>query len=108
MFASTARVFAHTRTAPARSTRRERTVCAAMDVGARVRVKSSVVVYHVPKTKGRAIDLRGLEGVVDARADVHDGKKTSATMPCKVALPLPDGSGKTFIAHLEEEELELA
>jgi len=29
-------------------------------------------------------------------------------MPCKVALPLPDGSGKTFIAHLEEEELELA
>ena len=81
---------------------------ASFDVGARVRVKSSVVVYHVPKTKGQAIDLKGLEGVVDARADDHNGKKTSATMPCKVALPLPDGSGKTFIAHLEEEELELA
>lgn len=108
MFASTARVFAPTRAVTTLASRRDVTTRAAFDVGTRVRVKSSVIVYHVPKTKGQAVDLAGLEGVVDARADVHDGKKTSATMPCKVALPVPDGSGKTFIAHLEEEELELA
>ena len=75
--------------------------------GYKVRVKSSVVVYHVPKSKGAATELQGMVGVVDSRADEHEGKKTSATMPCKVALPNPNG-GKDFIAHVEEAELEEA
>jgi hypothetical protein len=53
--------------------------------GARVRVTAPVVVYHVPKTKGAATPLQGLEGVVTAIADVHtDGSQLSCTMPLKV------------------------
>ena len=36
-------------------------------VGAKVRVNKSVVVYHVPKTKGAATDLNGMEGEVEHR-----------------------------------------
>ena len=73
--------------------------------GAKVRVKSSVVVYHVPKSKGAATDLIGMTGVVDSRADAHEGATTSATLAVKVAIPNPNG-GKDFIAHLDESELE--
>ena len=76
-------------------------------VGAKVRVNKSVVVYHVPKTKGTATDLNGFEGEVAQRADELDGKYISANLPLKVALPLPDGSGKTFLVHLTAEELEI-
>ena len=44
-------------------------------VGAKVRVNKSVVVYHVPKTKGAATDLHGMEGEVAQRADDLDGTK---------------------------------
>ena len=76
-------------------------------VGAKVRVNKSVVVYHVPKTKGTATDLNGFEGEVAQRADELDGTYISANLPLKVALPLPDGSGKTFLVHLTAEELEI-
>lgn len=49
-----------------------------------------------------------MQGVVDSRADDHEGIAVSATLACRVKLPVPDGSGKTFIAHLDEDELELA
>ena len=76
-------------------------------VGAKVRVNKSVVVYHMPKTKGAATDLNGFEGEVAQRADELDGKYISANLPLKVALPLPDGNGKTFLVHVTAEELEI-
>ena len=76
-------------------------------VGAKVRVNKSVVVYHVPKSKGAATDLNGMEGEVAQRADELDGTYISANLPVKVALPLPDGSGKTFLVHLTADELEI-
>ena len=76
-------------------------------VGAKVRVNKSVVVYHMPKTKGKATDLNGFEGEVAQRADELDGTYISANLPLKVALPLPDGSGKTFLVHVTAEELEI-
>lgn len=76
--------------------------------GTKVRVKTSVVVFHVPKMKGQGKDLKGLEGVVDSRADAHEGVAVSATFGARVKLPVGDGSEKTFIAHLEDDELEAA
>jgi hypothetical protein len=109
MFASSTRAFAPRRFAPAPSLRARRTTTAtAMPVGTAVKVKSSVIVFHVPKTKGAATNLQGMQGVVDSRADDHEGIAVSATLACRVKLPVPDGSGKTFIAHLDEDELELA
>ena len=104
MFASSSRApLAH---AVARPPARAAVVArAALGVGAKVRVKSSVVVYHVPKSKGAATDLIGMTGVVDSRADAHEGATTSATLAVKVAIPNPNG-GKDFIAHLDESELE--
>ena len=46
-----------------------------------------------------------MTGVVDSRADEHEGRSTSATLGVKVAIPNPNG-GKDFIAHLDEGELE--
>ena len=105
---------ARTPLAPARTVARTpraratHTTAAAMPVGTAVKVKSSVIVYHVPKSKGAATDLLGMTGVVDSRADDHEGIAVSATLACRVKLPVPDGSGKTFIAHLDEDELEVA
>ena len=76
-------------------------------VGAKVRVNKSVVVYHVPKTKGAATDLNGMEGEVAQRADDLDGTYISANLPVKVALPNPDGSGKTFLVHVTADEIEI-
>jgi hypothetical protein len=76
-------------------------------VGAKVRVNKSVVVYHVPKSKGAATDLNGMEGEVAQRADELDGTYISANLPVKVALPIPDGNGKTFLVHLTADELEI-
>jgi hypothetical protein len=76
--------------------------------GTPVKVSKSVQVYHVPKSKGEATDLVGMSGVIDSRADEHEGKATSATLAVRVKLEVPDGSGKTFIAHLDESEVEVA
>lgn len=83
-------------------------IVARFAVGDAVRVTADVRAYHVPKSKGQGVDLKGMVGVVESRADSHEGTTTSATLPCKVALPVPNGDGKTFIAHLGEDELERA
>jgi hypothetical protein len=91
-----------------RSTSRGVAIVARFAVGDAVRVTADVRAYHVPKSKGQGVDLKGMVGVVESRADSHQGTTTSATLPCKVALPVPNGDGKTFIAHLGEDELERA
>ena len=78
----------------------------AFTVGKKVKVKSSVVVYHVPKTKGAATDLMGREGVVESRADDFKGVSISATLPVRIAFPL-EGGKKTFVTHMMADELDI-
>ncbi|KAG0499575.1 hypothetical protein HPP92_003822 [Vanilla planifolia] len=80
---------------------------AAAKIGARIRVKSPIKIYHVMKAPG--LDLCGLEGVVKQYVGVWKGKRISANLPFKVEFILPaDGEEKPikFVAHLREEEFE--
>uniref|UniRef100_A0A061S417 Intraflagellar transport protein ift122 n=1 Tax=Tetraselmis sp. GSL018 TaxID=582737 RepID=A0A061S417_9CHLO len=78
-------------------------VFASISEGTRVRVKTSVKVYHVPKTKGAETELEGKEGVVAAVVSTYKGEPTSATLPVRVKFEEP----VKFIAHLDEDELEI-
>ena len=61
--------------------------------GARVKVTAPVTVYHVPKSKGAATQLQGLQGLVTAHADKHtDGSMLSCTMPLKARARRGRGS----------------
>ncbi|MGG6298237.1 ferredoxin-thioredoxin reductase variable chain [Leptolyngbya sp. AN02str] len=73
-----------------------------MNVGDRVRVKESVVVYHHPQHRNEAFDIQGLEGEVLSFANEWQGKPISANFPVLVKFP------DKFRAHLREDELELA
>ena len=54
-----------------------------------------------------ATDLNGMEGEVASRADDLDGTYISANLEIRVAFAVPeDPKGKTFIAHLKEDEVE--
>ena len=76
-------------------------------VGAKVKVNQSVVVYHVPKSKGAATDINGMLGEVAQRADDYEGTYISANLPIKVAFANPNGGDKTFLVHLKADELEI-
>ena len=81
---------------------------AKLQAGDKVRVTSSAVVYHVPKSKGAPTELKGMEGEVASRADELDGTYISANLEIRVKLAVPDDpKGKTFIAHMREDELEV-
>lgn len=71
----------------------------APEAGSRVRVTESVVVYHVPKTS--ELDLKGLEGTIQADARQVKGEDLTATFPWIVLFERPeDVKPKTFQAHL--------
>ena len=83
---------------------------AKLQAGDKVRVTSSAVVYHVPKSKGAPTELKGMEGeAVASRADELDGTYISANLEIRVKLAVPDDpKGKTFgRAHEREDELEV-
>lgn len=69
-----------------------------MQPGDKVRVTSSVVVFHHPQNRGQAFDLQGQEGEVISVLHDWKGKPISPTLPVIVAF------GK-FRAHLRAEEL---
>ncbi|MED6143182.1 hypothetical protein PIB30_004272 [Stylosanthes scabra] len=75
-------------------------------VGARVRVKSPLKVYHVPKAP--EIDLDGMEGQIKQYVGLWNGKRISANLPYKVEFVTEiEGRGKVkFFAHLREDEFE--
>ncbi|XP_022763870.1 ferredoxin-thioredoxin reductase, variable chain-like [Durio zibethinus] len=75
-------------------------------VGAKVRVKVPLKVYHVPRVP--EVDLTGMEGVIKQYAGLWKGKRISANLPYKVEfLEEIEGRGPVkFFAHLKEEELE--
>jgi len=72
-----------------------------MNVGDRVRVKESVVVYHHPQHRNEAFDIHGLEGEIAAFVNEWEGKTISANFPILVKF-----EGK-FKAHLRETEVEV-
>ena len=71
-----------------------------MNIGDRVRVAQSVVVYHHPEHKKQPFDIKGLEGEVVGFANRWKDKPISANFPILVRF-LPK-----FQAHLREDELE--
>eukprot|EP00274_Cyanoptyche_gloeocystis_P003831 CAMPEP_0196662484 /NCGR_PEP_ID=MMETSP1086-20130531/48918_1 /TAXON_ID=77921 /ORGANISM="Cyanoptyche gloeocystis , Strain SAG4.97" /LENGTH=151 /DNA_ID=CAMNT_0041997891 /DNA_START=41 /DNA_END=496 /DNA_ORIENTATION=+ len=69
---------------------------AAFEVGQRVRVSESVIVYHHPDRRNEPFDVKGLEGSVVKVV----GGLISANLPIQVEFE------KKFKAHFREEELE--
>lgn len=72
-----------------------------MNVGDRVRVKESVVVYHHPDHRNQAFDLKGTEGEITAVLTEWQGKPISANFPYLINF------SKKFRAHLRDFELEV-
>ncbi|KAG7031885.1 hypothetical protein SDJN02_05926, partial [Cucurbita argyrosperma subsp. argyrosperma] len=79
---------------------------AAARIGARVRVKVPLKVYHVAKLP--EADLEGMEGVLKDYVRVWKGKRVSANLPYKVefVVPVEGRPPVKFLAHLKEEEFE--
>lgn len=76
----------------------------ALEVGQRVRVCKSVIMYHYPKRRNEPTDVKGFEGVVTKDVSYRDGVEMSATCPYVVSF---ENGHKKFSAHFEESELEL-
>jgi hypothetical protein len=72
-----------------------------MKVGDRVRVKTSVIVYHHPEHRNQPFDTKGAEGEILGFANEWHGKVISANLPILVKFETK------FRAHLQEQELEL-
>jgi hypothetical protein len=73
-----------------------------MQLGDRVRVKTSVIVYHHPEHRNQPFDIQGSEGEIMAFVKELNGKEVSANYPVLVQF------GKKFRTHLSEAELEMA
>jgi Ferredoxin thioredoxin reductase variable alpha chain len=73
-----------------------------MQVGDRVRVKTSVVIYHHPKHRGQAVDILNQEGTIDKVATEWKGRPISANFPLIVKF-----DSDKLRAHLREDELEV-
>lgn len=68
-----------------------------MNVGDRIRVTASVVVYNHPQNRKVAYDIKGMEGEIEEII----GRPITATLPVKVRFE------KRYAAHLKEDEFEL-
>jgi hypothetical protein len=73
-----------------------------MQVGDRVRVSTSVVIYHHPKHRGEAIDIINEEGTIDKLATEWKGRVVSANFPLVVKF-----DNNKLRAHLRADELEV-
>ncbi|KAL2461232.1 ferredoxin/thioredoxin reductase subunit A (variable subunit) 2 [Abeliophyllum distichum] len=78
-------------------------------IGAKVRVKVPLKVYHVPKVP--ELELTGKIGVLKQYVGVHKGKKISANLPYKVEFVAEEFLGRNgnpvkFSAHLRDDEFE--
>ncbi|KAK3003288.1 hypothetical protein RJ639_020007 [Escallonia herrerae] len=84
----------------------EKAAAAAAKIGAQVRVKGPLKVYHVPKVP--ELELTGMEGVLKQYVGEWKGKRISANLPYKIAFVADIGGreGVKFVAHLKEDEFE--
>lgn len=71
-----------------------------MKVGDRVRVITSVVVYHHPQHKKKPFDIIGMEGMIVSIITDWEGRPISANLPIVVDF------GSKFKGHFRESELE--
>jgi hypothetical protein len=71
-----------------------------MNVGDRVRVTQSVVVYHHPQHRKEPFDLKGMEGEIIEIVNNWQGRPVSANLPVLVQFD------KKFKAHFREDEVE--
>ncbi|KAL5079934.1 hypothetical protein RYX36_008355 [Vicia faba] len=80
-----------------------------LKIGARVRVKVPLKVYHVPKVP--EVDLSGREGNIKQNVSIWKDKRISANFPYKVEFIAEDIQGPRgplkFVAHLRDDEFEL-
>ncbi|KAL2335784.1 hypothetical protein Fmac_016997 [Flemingia macrophylla] len=76
-------------------------------IGARVKVKVPLKVYHVPKIP--ELDLTGMEGEIKQYVGLWKGKRISANLPYKVQFVTEiQGRGPVkFFAHLKEDEFDI-
>jgi hypothetical protein len=72
-----------------------------MKIGDRVRVKTSVIIYHHPEHRSEGFDIEGSEGEVINIATKWQDRPVSANLPILVKF------SKKFKAHLREDELEI-
>jgi Ferredoxin thioredoxin reductase variable alpha chain len=73
-----------------------------MQVGDRVRVSTSVVIYHHPKHRGEATDIINEEGTIDKLATEWKGRPVSANFPLVIKF-----DKDKLRAHLRADELEV-
>ncbi|NMG59895.1 ferredoxin--nitrite reductase [Geitlerinema sp. P-1104] len=74
-----------------------------IEVGSRVRVKESVIVYHHPEHRNEPFDMKGSEGEVLNIIEELDGKPISANLPVQVMFKV---GKKKLRAHFRPEEVE--
>ncbi len=72
-----------------------------MEVGARVRVIESVVIYHHPEHRNQPVDIKGQEGEMLAIVTEWRGRPVSANFPILVKF------GPKLRVHLQEFEIEV-
>lgn len=72
-----------------------------IEVGTRVRIQASVMIYHHPEHRNQAFDAKGLEGEVSAIVDQWQGRPVSANYQIQVKFP------NKLRAHFQEDELEV-
>lgn len=84
----------------------EEEAAASTKIGARVRVKVPLKVYHVPRVP--EVDITGMEGELKQYVALWKGKRISANLPYKVQFVVDvQGRGAVkFFAHLKEDEFE--
>jgi hypothetical protein len=68
-----------------------------MNIGDRVRVSKSVIVYHHPQHRQNPFDIKGIEGEI----------KNIIEKPVSANLPIFVQFDKKFKAHFQESELEV-
>ncbi len=71
-----------------------------MNIGDRVKVIESVIVYHYPQHKKNGFDLKDMEGELIDILTEWEGRPISANYPYLVKFD------KKFKAHLREHEIE--
>lgn len=74
------------------------------ELGARVRVSRSVIMFHYPGKKNTPVDVEGYEGIVKKDISVKDGVEMSAIAP--YMIDFRETGHPKFRAHFEEGELE--
>jgi len=76
-----------------------------LEVGQRVRVKESVVIYVHPEHRNQAFDAQGSEGEVIKVLNDWQGRPISPNLPIIVQFRV--GEKKKFSAHFQAYELEV-